>query len=309
MVYVLVSDFVNKRKTFMEKKALLRIACMGGVILDHYHIAQDRRVVGHTQLLGGVAVNIAKTLKKRGSKVHVYSAIGKDNAGSFLKARLQQENIPATLFESEKPSGEVTLVYGKEGALVATSWQTELLDGLNADDALEWGKEIQEHDGWIFDTDLPQEFTENLVTQAPKDMPLFITTVTPEKTQRFPKDLSRFAGVFMNSQELAHVTGFLPQTVQEMQGAAEPFFKRGARVLYVTQGQDGAWCLMPGVSLFEKATLVEKTLVTTHGAGDAFCVGVILHLLQNVKPDYAASLQEGIKSAYIHLKEVNKGKS
>ncbi|MBA4118074.1 MAG: hypothetical protein C0514_04170 [Candidatus Puniceispirillum sp.] len=271
------------------------LACIGGALVDRV-VTQGRA----TLTLGGVCTNLARHFLSLGLACELHSCVGTDAHGDRVRAWLEEADLPHKLHIQQGSTGEVYLAYGANGHLEETFCDTALLDALRAHDARPWLPFLADKTTWIMDTDLPESFLEALLEEAPQDTKLYLTTVTPEKTRRIPKDLSRVDALFLNAGELR----FAAECGDNLEKGARMYLARGASYVFVTEGAKGAWCFTGHASHFEAALAFTRPLASTHGAGDAFTAGAIAHMTQNPSV-YENALKAGMLRAKEHLDRLN----
>ena len=271
------------------------LACIGGALVDRV-VTQERA----TLTLGGVCTNLARHFLSMGLTCELHSCVGTDANGTRVRAWLEEAGVPHKLHVQQGATGEVYLAYGANGHLEETFCDTALLDALHAQNARPWLPFLVGKAVWIMDTDLPEVFLEALLEEAPQDTKLYLTTVTPEKTLRIPKDLSRVGALFLNAGEVRFATG----CGDNLENGARMYLARGASCVFVTEGDKGAWCFSQHATHFEATLAFTRPITSTHGAGDAFTAGAIAHMIQNPSP-YENALKAGMLRAKEHLDRLN----
>src|SRR4029079_12838928 len=82
-----------------EGSSMLEALCVGRVALDLYPEQSNRPledVETYRQYAGGFATNIATALARLGVRSAVFSAVGDDGHGRFLRNWLQNEGVDCT---------------------------------------------------------------------------------------------------------------------------------------------------------------------------------------------------------------------
>ncbi|MBD3802187.1 MAG: kinase [Thioclava sp.] len=258
------------------------ILCIGSVLWDiigraSVHMRTGSDVPGRIERLpGGVAMNIAMTLRRFGLTPAVLTALGRDSQGEDLIRAAEVLGIDcAYLYVSEDlPTDRYMAIEGANGlvAAIADAHSLEAAgDKILA--PLADGRLGSEAEPWEGQVALDGNLTEALLSQIAQS-PLFaksdlrVAPASPGKAERLMPLLSHpSATLYVNLEE----AGILCQrSFESAEAAAEGLLERGAHRVLVTDGGKAAadGCASAGGVIAAAPPPVLVTRVT--GAGDTF---------------------------------------
>lgn len=285
------------------------IICIGSVLWDvigraasHMRLGSD--VPGRiTRLPGGVAMNIAMTLRRFGMTPALLTTIGRDAEGEELVAEaLRMGMVCDHIYRSDDlPTDVYMAVEGANGlvAAIADAHSLEaagekILHGL-ADGSL--GSEDAPFAGPVA---LDGNLTEELL-QVIAGSPLFraadlrVAPASPGKAERLLALLEHPSATFYVNLEEA---GLLCQTTfSDSASAVAALIARGAHRVLVTDGGKSASEGTAGDIITQKPPAVMVTRVT--GAGDTFMAAHIASETQGM--DRATALDRALNAAAIYV--------
>ncbi|KEP71524.1 kinase [Thioclava dalianensis] len=258
------------------------ILCIGSVLWDiigrapvHMHLGSD--VPGRIERLpGGVAMNIAMTLRRFGLHPAILTALGRDSQGADLIANAEMLGIDcAYLYRSDDlPTDRYMAIEGANGLIAAIADAHSLeAAGDKILAPLADGRLGSAEQPWSGPVALDGNLTEALISQISRS-PLFaradlrVAPASPGKAERLTPLLSHAAAtLYVNLEE----AGILCQrNFKSAEAAAEGLLARGAHRVLVTDGgraaADGSASDGGVISSAPPSVLV--TRVT--GAGDTF---------------------------------------
>ena len=274
------------------------ILCIGSVLWDvigraanHMRIGSD--VPGRiTRLPGGVAMNIAMTLRRFGMTPALISAIGRDAEGEELVAEAQRMGLVTDhLYRSDDLPTDVYMAIEGANGLIAAIADAHSLEAAGdkilrplADGRL--GSIAAPFKGTVaLDGNLTEELLQTIATS-----PLFtnadlrVAPASPGKAARLLALMNHpSATLYVNLEE----AGLLCQTTFPTSAeAAAALLKRGAHRVLVTDGGNAASEGTAGDIISHTPPAVMVTRVT--GAGDTFMAAHIASEAQGM--DRAAAL-------------------
>ncbi|MEO1952981.1 PfkB family carbohydrate kinase [Thioclava sp.] len=279
------------------------ILCIGSVLWDiigrasvHMHEGSD--VPGRIERLpGGVAMNIAMTLRRYGLKPAVLTALGRDSQGNDLIQSAEVLGVDCNyLYRSDDlPTDRYMAIEGANGLIAAIADAHSLeAAGEKILAPLADGRLGTENEPWTGAIALDGNLTEALLSQIAHS-PLFakadlrVAPASPGKAERLTPLLAHPAAtLYVNLEE----AGILCQgRFDSAQHAAETLLERGAQRVLVTDGgkaaADGSAVAGNVISSAPPPVLV--TRVT--GAGDTFMAA---HLVAEQR---GADRMEALESA------------
>ena len=285
------------------------VLCIGSVLWDvigrsasHMSVGSD--VPGRiTRLPGGVAMNIAMTLRRFGLSPILLTAIGKDAAGEELVAAANQMGLETRfVYRSEDLPTDVYMAVEGRNGLIAAIADAHSLEAV--------GSKILEplNDGSLGSATAPftglaaldGNLTEALLAEIAQS-PLFekadlrIAPASPGKAKRLLALLGHpTATLYLNREE----AGLLCQTqFADARSAAERLIERGAARVLVTDGGEPAAEATETRLLCRKPPEVLVTRVT--GAGDTFMAAHIAAELDGAAPEDALKTALLTAAAYV----------
>lgn len=258
------------------------ILCIGSVLWDiigraSVHMRAGSDVPGRIERLpGGVAMNIAMTLRRFGLKPAVLTALGRDSQGADLIRAAEVLGIDCTyLYRSDDlPTDRYMAIEGANGLIAAIADAHSLeAAGDKILAPLADGRLGSEDAPWEGPVALDGNLTEALLSQIASS-PLFaksdlrVAPASPGKAERLMPLLAHpSATLYVNLEE----AGILCQrSFESAETAAETLLERGAHRVLVTDGGKAAadGCATAGGVISAAPPPVLVTRVT--GAGDTF---------------------------------------
>lgn len=289
------------------------IICIGSVLWDVIGRASSHMRVGSdvpgriTRLPGGVAMNIAMTLRRFGMTPTLLTAIGRDAEGDELIGEVQRMGIVCDhIYRSDDlPTDVYMAVEGANGliAAIADAHSLEaagnkilrpLGDGRIAAETAPFGGLV------ALDGNLTVELLQTIATS-----PLFtkaelrVAPASPGKAERLLALLGHPTATFYVNLEEA---GLLCQTTFATSAeAAAGLVKRGAHRVLVTDGGNDA----SEATGTDVITLPPPSVLVTRvtGAGDTFMAAHIVSEAQGM--DRAGSLERALQAAATYVSGEN----
>ncbi|MGX9355309.1 PfkB family carbohydrate kinase [Roseobacteraceae bacterium S113] len=284
---------------------MVDVVCIGSVLWDvigrtasHMSVGSD--VPGRiTQIPGGVALNIAMTLRRFGMQPALISAVGQDRAGDALVAECREMGLVTEhLYRSEDLATDRYMAIEGANGLVAAIADAHSLESAGEkilrplrDGSL--GSDAAPYQGLVA---LDGNLTESLLHRIAED-PAFskadlrVAPASPGKAQRLSPFVKRPAAVlYVNLEE----AGILCQTeFSNARDGAEALVARGARRALVTDGgRTAADCDAQGC---HEATPPEVLVTRVTGAGDTFMAAHMVREAEGVtRPE---ALQQALAAA------------
>ena len=285
------------------------ILCIGAVLWDvigraPVHMRQGSDVPGRiTRLPGGVALNIAMTLRRFGLTPALLSAVGRDPEGAELLADVERRGIVAAhvYLSDDLPTDRYMAVEGANGLIAAIADAHSLeAAGDKILRPLADGRLGSAEAPWPGPVALDGNLTEALLAEIAAS-PLFaaadlrVAPASPGKAERLLAlvDHPR-ATLYVNLEE----AGLICQ--REFSSSAEAalgLIARGARRVLVTDGAGPATEATGDDLITETPPEVMVTRVT--GAGDSFMAA---HIAAEVEgADRATALHRALAAAAAHV--------
>ena len=285
------------------------ILCIGSVLWDVIgrapaHMERGADVPGRiTRLPGGVALNIAMTLRRFGMRPALLSAVGRDAEGEELvRACAALGLVTGHLYRSEDlPTDVYMAVEGANGliAAIADAHSLEaagerilrpLADGALGSAAAPWRGPVA----------LDGNLTEALLAEIARS-PLFaaadlrVAPASPGKAERLTPFLGHpSATLYVNLEEAGLLTRTRLLTAAE---GAEALLARGAARALVTHGGEA---VAEGTARGVRAMRPRAVMVTrVTGAGDTFMAAHIAAEARGEAPEAALATALGAAADYV----------
>ncbi|WP_342075547.1 PfkB family carbohydrate kinase [Yoonia sp. SS1-5] len=285
------------------------ILCIGSVLWDVIGRAASHMRVGSdvpgriTRLPGGVAMNIAMTLRRFGMTPALLTAIGRDAEGDDLMAEAarmgmvcdhiyRSDDLPTDVYMAIEGANGLIAAIADAHSLEAAGQKilTPLADGKLGSDAAPF------HGPVALDGNLTEELLQDIAKS-----PLFaradlrVAPASPGKAERLLALLGHPSATFYVNLEEA---GLLCQTrFDDSAVAAAALIARGAHRVLVTDGGNSASEGTAGDIITQTPPAVMVTRVT--GAGDTFMAAHIASEAHGV--DRAAALTRALNAAATYV--------
>lgn len=273
------------------------ITCIGAVLWDVIGRADGALARGDdcpgrvARTPGGVALNIASALARRGLQPALLGAVGSDADGADLAAACAAMGIDARGLTRVPGATDRYLAIEDAGGLVAAIADARALDGAGALVLAPLGTV----DVVVADANLAPHVLAALAAH-PGLTRLILVAASPAKALRLAPHLTdpRMT-LFLNRAEAGAILGHLPP---DAASAVAALLGRGARRIYVTDGAQGAALGRAGAPVLARPAPPVRALRVT-GAGDAFLAAALAAELGGA--DDAATLDAALTAAAHHV--------
>jgi len=289
------------------------VICIGSVLWDiigrsDADMKAGYDVPGHiTRLPGGVAMNIAMTLRSFDLRPILITAIGTDPEGDELVARAGSMGMVTDFIHRvECPTDRYMAVEGRNG-LIAAIADAHSLENAGSDilAPLADGRLGSADDPWEGAMALDGNLTEDLLKQIATSSlfagaDLRVAPASPGKARRLMPLLTHaHATVYLNLIEANLITGTPSETTDR---AASVLLGQGARRVVITDGANPATVASPEGSLTKAPPPVRVRRVT--GAGDTFLAAHIASEARGDDGETALDLALEAAAQYISSEDV-----
>lgn len=256
----------------------MRVTVIGGMNLDMLG-SPDQALLPHDSALGkitvrpgGVGRNIAQRLCEAGGQVSLITALGNDDRTAILANSCARLGIDLShALPTDSPAPSYLCVHDEKGDMVYAVNDMSAMDALTPDAMKTRMDAVNQSDGCVLDANLPESTLSYIAQNAA--VPLILDPVSCVKALRAMGILRYLTAVKPNLLEAKAMTG-QDDPVQ----AAERLLNRGVRNVFISLGADGVYYANDK----EKGVVSARNLpvLPLTGAGDAFCAGMTLSLLQ-----------------------------
>jgi ribokinase len=263
-----------------------RVVVVGSSNMDLTVVARTLPAPGETVLgrsvasgPGGKGANQAIAARRLGAGVTFVTKLGRDRAGSDLRALFEREGLPSTgILETEDaPTGVASIIVDDAGRNMIA-----VVPGANA---LLSPTDLDGLPGWL-------DGASHLLVQLETPVETFVhaarlareagvvVALDPAPATAVPNDVYRLIDILMpNEVELAVLTGLPTGDPDRVEAAARHLQDRGVVTVIVTLGARGSVCLGPAGII--RTTAPEIEALDTTGCGDAFAGALVAALGQN----------------------------
>ncbi len=263
-----------------------KILCIGNVSVDIKAFSPDIDDTeayrdGSIELVpGGVGRGMAINLKHLGLDSILYSYVGKDIFGDYLRKGLQEDNINTDLLrESRINKTSLFSVMATAGKSASCIYSTKILQEIVFDEEVKSYIMKNNIKNFVFDSNLTEETLADFY-QFKKEHPDFFyfqNATAPDialKTVKYAPLIDLFA---CNEYEAKAILGETPFPDVE---TADKFQALGFRNFIITFGDRGVMVRIGG-DTYNERPYTPSQIVDTIGAGDAFASGFLMGFLAN----------------------------
>jgi len=238
---------------------------------------------------GGVGRNIAENLARLGASVELITALGGDHNAEQLAQRCRQTGVGVdlALVVPELPGSLYIAILDEGGDMALALNDMRALDRLTPSVLAERTEALQAADLVVLDANPDPESLEWIADAA--QAPLLLDPVSASKAPRALGILGRLAALKCNAMEAGALLGSpTPRGVLQVEEAASGLLLTGVSSVYITAGPSGVHYASEAERGWVAAPRVGVANAT--GAGDAFCAGVGMGILDGLSPRSCASL-------------------
>lgn len=278
-----------------------KVICIGSITKDVFLSTSEARIIenkedptaqkllgvefgaklyadSYREALGGSAVNVGAGLLRAGLTPLVFSRVSNSDTGAWLLKQVGKEKLRKRFIQRNgKVESEISIIISdsvhNDHVIFRTGDSVERFDLQKALQKFRWKTDWayigSQKDGW-------QDNLENLIAFAKRKQVRVACNPSGYQISKFPKQILEFFKeleiVFLNRDEAIEL-------LHNSEGGAEeeigPLFERlakyGAKILVITDGDNGAYVAKEGEIFYIQTQSVE--IVDTVGAGDAFASG------------------------------------
>ncbi len=263
-----------------------KILCIGNVSVDikAYSPEDDGTEAyrdGSIELVpGGVGRGMAINLKHLGLDSIIYSYVGKDIFGDYLKKGLMEDGINTDLLRtSDKYKTSLFSVMASANRSASCIYSTNVLQEIVLDDKIKSYVEKNGIKNFVFDSNISEDAFADFYEykrQNP-DFFYFQNATAPDialKTVKYADLIDLFA---CNEFEAASILGEEASPDVE---TADKFQALGFRNFIITFGDRGVMVRI-GSDTWNEPPYTPPQIIDTIGAGDAFASGFLMGFLEN----------------------------
>ena len=270
-----------------------KILCIGSASVDikafsYQEDVQNAYREGTIDLVaGGVARGMALNLKQLGFDASLYSVIGPDIFGEFIRKGLESAGVNTQLLRTSRTKKTALFsVMGAQGSSSSCVYSNEVLQEISADEGFIGFVERERVDALVMDSNIPNETLEAIyrykreTVGGDRELFIFQNATSPDiakKTLPWANLIDLFAA---NEFEAAAILGERPFPDER---TANRFRELGFSNFIITFGAEGVLVCI-GDKTWTEAPYKPSVIVDTIGAGDAFASGFLFGFLSG-KPE------------------------
>ncbi|HZG85504.1 carbohydrate kinase family protein [Paenibacillus sp.] len=268
-------------------KQQIRIACIGGANVD-----RKARTIEKTRLYtsnpvtvsessGGVARNVAENLSRLGCRPEMFTCVGEDKEGFWLRSDMELDGIDTAGVVTTKGgrTGTYTALLDNDGEMIVAMADMAIYDEMTESWLERRWPRIESCDAVFADTNLPAPTLRYAIERcAAEGRLLAIDPVSSAKAAKLPPRLDGVELLFPNREEAEALTGLPARTPEECRAVCERLRERGARRVVLTLGEEGVYYSEPDA--FGSLPPYPAEVADVTGAGDALTAATLFALLQ-----------------------------
>lgn len=265
----------------------MRVIVVGGMNLDLLAtpfsplIPRDSTPGRITARAGGVGRNIAARLAELGADAALITALGNDERAAMLDGLCGGEIDLSLAVRTDRSAPCYLCIHDHRGDMALAVNDMSAVECLTPEAMADRLGEINRADGCVLDANLPAD-TLLFIAQHAR-VPLILDPVSCMKAPRALGILSRLAAIKPNALEAETLTG-----ERNVEKAAGALLEKGVKNVFISLGPEGVYF----ANEKEQGRLPALPLpaVPATGAGDAFCAGITVGLLQGLPIGDCAAL-------------------
>ncbi|RDC50148.1 winged helix-turn-helix transcriptional regulator [Acinetobacter sp. RIT592] len=230
--------------------------------------------------LGGVARNICENISKLGVNTKLISAIGNDIYGSRILTECKKLNIDASdcyISDSFPTSMYLSILNNDQDMQLAIS-HMDIINKIDVDYIISKHSAIKDSLAIVLDTNLSFDVID-YISKTYTDIPIFIDTVSTQKSMKIKDIIGRFNTIKPNKLEAEILSGIEINSEEDLYECAKYFLGKGVKNVFITLGKDGVFCANKENHLLLSGVKVDTISAT--GAGDAFLSALVYGYLHN----------------------------
>ena len=241
-----------------------------------FELGAKYKIEERFETLGGCAVNVACALSRLGIISDIYSKLGDDSVGQWIKNELQEYSVKQEMIETKKNfSSDLSAIIVDKESGDRIIFSNQKVNGTLAINP----QNLQEAE-WIFIGDLHGAWEEHLqnifrIAQENKIKVAFNPRQSNihDNVQKIIQGLPYSEIVFLNKDEALEIVSasgsFSKKDLEDEKFLAAELKKIGGQIIVITDGIRGAWAMQEEKIFYVPAIKVKACDAT--GAGDAFC--------------------------------------
>lgn len=231
--------------------------------------------------LGGVGRNICENISKLGVNTKLLSAIGNDVYGNKIIYECKRMNIDISdcYISDSSPTSMYLSILNNDNDMQLAISHMDIIEKINIDYIVSKHSSIKDSLAIVIDTNLNSEVID-YITKTYTDIPIFVDTVSTQKSLKIKNIIGRFHTIKPNKYEAEILSGIQINNEDDLKSCAKYFLNQGVKNVFITLGQDGVFCAsedetfhLPGIKV---------NAVSATGAGDAFISGLVYSYLNNL---------------------------
>ncbi|RUU13839.1 ribokinase [Mesorhizobium sp. USDA-HM6] len=227
-------------------------------------VGETLNATAYADGLGGKGANQAVAAARTGVAVTLWTALGKDPAGAWIRSRLDMELSDVQVSEFDLPSDRSTIVIDAAG-------ENFIISGVACGEAFDpiaqtaLARRIASGDILVCQGNLRSAVTNACLRAAQENGARTVLNASPVDEAALP-DFGLADVLVVNQSEAKALT-----CREDMVAAAGALAAKGAGTVVITLGAEGCLTLGPGQSGSVRLPAPRVEALDTSGAGDVFC--------------------------------------
>lgn len=262
-----------------------KVAVIGGAVVDWFLYPDQKMILRDSnpgyqkKSLGGVGRNISENLARLGIDTTLFSVIGNDEDGSWIKASSSEVGLKLVLLEVPETPKYVCVMDENNEDLVSVALMKDI-SLLTSDWIALHVSEINRADLVVIDTNLSEETFGYVCEHVNK--PIFVDAISSQKVTKIRRHLKHIHTLKLNVMEAEVLTGMTMESIDDLNDMGDFLIQAGIKEVLITLGAIGAYHADQEHAIFRNAIPVEVR--NGIGAGDAFLAGAIYAHLNHLHP-------------------------
>ncbi|PXX48565.1 LacI family transcriptional regulator [Hungatella effluvii] len=245
------------------------------VTLNVDELPQPGRTVStgkHSVILGGKGANQAVGASKLGSEVSLIGKVGNDYDSTIVYTCMEENHVDvqAVRRDPHSETGKAYIYVQNDGESMITIL-TGANQNLTAGDVLPYHKLFENAGYCLLQTEVPEDAVEAAARLAHSYGVCNI--LKPAAMNHISDTLMELIDIFVPNRKEAEL---LCPEVPDIEGKADTFLKKGAKIVIITLGHSGCYIKSPEFTGYLPAA--DFTPVDTTGAADAFIAALAVYL-------------------------------
>lgn len=265
----------------------MKLAVIGGANIDIRGITCDSFKFGTSnpgfiyKTSGGVARNIAENLGRLRLRPTIFTVIGDDEEGKWLKKYTQQSGVDVSNIKcfSHERTGICLSILDEKREQIGSISDMKIMDKIDAAYIKSVSQSLVTAELSLVDTNISHDTLVYIINWLnERKVPVIVDPVSVKKCHKLKENLSKIDLFLPNKEEAETLSNIPIKSKGDLYRNAEFFLSKGLKKLVITLGKEGVFAFSESEEnfLFLRPPPIPPTRIKdSTGAGDAFAAGVI----------------------------------